>query len=144
VKYRVRLARRSEIQTCRHLYAEFFEGCRPPREDSTWWVAVDENDEIAGFASACVVTGGVYLNSAGVLEQHRGNRLQRRLIEARVRWAKRHGHKSLVTYTMPDNAQSIVSLWACGFRTFEPDKPWWEPCDRCGAHGVLYWTRWIG
>jgi GNAT superfamily N-acetyltransferase len=145
--YRVRRAWKYEIGECADLYCQFFPGIGRPSAETIWWVAV-HGDEIAGFASVKRYAGkshpdALFMSSAGVLAGHRGHGLHKRLIRARVRWAKRKGITRVFTYTMPDNAHSIASLVACGFRIFVPEVPWFEDCAHCHHDGALYWEKFL-
>jgi GNAT superfamily N-acetyltransferase len=141
VTYRIRLARDEETQDeCRELCRQFFPESSQPGPDSLWWAAhlAEHPEEIAAFASARLLDdGAVLLNSAGVLREHRGHGLQKRLIRARCRWAAKHAPtKAVVTYTMASNARSANSLIACGFRQYVPAHPWFG----C-AEDVVYWLK---
>jgi GNAT superfamily N-acetyltransferase len=147
VIYKVRRAAEDEIEECEQLFTRFFPGCIKPRQDSVWWVAIElaQRDEIVAFASARLIEdGSAIFNSAGVLREHRGHGLQRRLIRARVAWAKRQGCPHAVTYTATDNATSANSLIASGFKQLELDKPWFPNCAHCESAGFVYWRRSLG
>ena len=98
------------------------------REGSVHWVAWDETDEPAGFCSANMIAEGMcYFTNAGVLEEHRGSGLQKRLIKVRLQWAKKNGAVDVVTYTMLHNYPSIINLLKCGFRFYRPEREWVGP-----------------
>lgn len=104
-----------------------------------WWVVEDTaTGLLAGFGGMYLkhqddaLTG--YLCLAGVLPEYRGQGLQRRLIQARLRKARHLGLYRVVTDTIPDNPASINSLVSCGFRAFSPAVPWKVP-------GAVYWER---
>lgn len=91
-----------------------------------WWLAYDENDNPVGFAGLYpsvrwAQTG--YLCRAGVLESARGKGLQKALIKARIRHAKRLGYHWLLSDTRRNPASSNA-LISCGFRLYEPSIPW--------------------
>ena len=99
-----------------------------------WWIVYDALNLPCAFAGLVpsirwLDTG--YLCRAGVLSCHRGYGIQKRLIRARIRQAKALGWKWLITDTYLNPASSN-SLIACGFKLFEPSKPW-------GATGTLFW-----
>lgn len=75
-----------------------------------------------------------YLSRVGVTTEHRGKGLQKRLIRVRLAHAKRHGYSNAITYTVKAGARSINSLIACGFRYYEPPRPW-------AGSDMLYWYR---
>ena len=79
----------------------------------------------AGFASVRRMNDGVYeLTRAGVVPKHRRKGIQRKLIQARIRWAKRNNVDVLVTYTRLDNFASMSNLLKCGFKFHAPEVPW--------------------
>lgn len=65
----------------------------------------------------------VYICRCGVLEKHRGLRLQKRMTRIALICAKLNGYLRAVTDTRqnPPSANSFISS---GFKTFEPKKPW--------------------
>lgn len=64
-----------------------------------------------------------YLARAGVLPEHRGNKLQLRLIRARIKLARNLGWRWLISETI-DNPQSANNLIAAGFRAYHPKVKW--------------------
>jgi GNAT superfamily N-acetyltransferase len=101
-----------------------------------WWLAYSETGALAGFAGLVPSlrwSDCGYLCRAGVLPSHRGQGLQKKLIKARIRQAKKLGMNWLVTDTY-DNPPSANSLISTGFQMFNPTKPW-------GGQGVLYWRK---
>lgn len=86
-----------------------------------------------GFVPSRQFADTAYFHTAGVRHSARGNGLQKRLIRARLRLAKRLGYTWAVTYTFPDNPASSASLIACGFRPYWPGRPW--------AGRQCYWRR---
>lgn len=107
-----------------------------PLEDTDWW-AVWAGLEIVGYAGARAPAewpGVYFLSRAGVLEEARGKGLQRRLVRARVARARRLGCHSCITYTSPDNAPSMRTLIACGFKPYVPEPAY------VGA-SYVYWRK---
>lgn len=98
----------------------------PSKEDSIWWLMYHEGEPI-GFASISPSNTypniGVYLSSAGIIPKYRGFGLQKKLIRVRLRYAKALGKKWAISETVL-NPQSANNLIACGFRSFQPEKPW--------------------
>lgn len=92
---------------------------------NVYWIAKDERGEIAGY---CIATprpfDEVFLSRVGVFKKFRGHNLQKRMIRVRMRWAKSHGFKHVVTYTAIDNGPSIKSLLDCGLKIFTPEWQW--------------------
>lgn len=104
-------------------------------EEGVWWVALHRARPVA---FACLspsqqIPDGIYLSRCGVLPAARGNGIQRRLIRARLAWAKRQGYKWAVSDTT-DNVPSANSLIACGFRLYEPAVPY-------SYARALYWKK---
>ncbi len=90
-----------------------------PKElgDSELWLASSDDGTPVGYASLTVQDNGAkaFLSRSGVLKAYRGNGIQKRLIRARVTWARKHGIPRLWTYTACWNVASIRSLCAMGF-----------------------------
>lgn len=102
------------------LYKQLFPSDALPKA-SDYWIVCNENKKPVGFASAIRDTNGnIFLSSAGVFSCARGNNLQRRLINARVKWAKKKGARRVYTYTLLKNYPSIINLIKCGFSFYEP------------------------
>ena len=99
-----------------------------------WWIAYDDKDAPAGFAGMVMSTRWsdcMYLCRAGVLEAHQGHGLQARLVKTRIRKAKQLGMNWVITdtYQNPASANSLIN---CGFKLFEPTRPW-------AGKGSLFW-----
>jgi GNAT superfamily N-acetyltransferase len=100
-----------------------------------WWVAY-RGQEACGFG--CLMQSSqwedtVYLARAGVMLSHQGFGIQKRLISRRTAFARSIGMRWAVSDTT-DNPASANSLIACGFKLFEPSKPW-------GSERTIYWRR---
>lgn len=100
---------------------------------STWWVAILDGVPV-GYAGARVCDEGeaVFLSRAGVLKEARGKGIQRRLIRARVLWARKQKADCVITYTSISNCPSSNNLAAFGFQLWRPEWKW------VGAE-YLYW-----
>ena len=100
-----------------------------------WWhvVFTDDMEPVAfsGLVPSKRWSDTVYLCRAGVIPDHRGRGLQKRLIQIRLKKAKALGMNWAVTDTY-DNPASTNSLIACGFRLFDPTTPW-------GDTHTLHW-----
>lgn len=92
----------------------------------TFWVARTPDGEPVGFCSAVFLPHetGIFLSSAVVFRAFRGSGLQRRMIQRRLAWAKRHGATHAVTYTIVGNWPSVASLLRCGFHAYDPHWAW--------------------
>ena len=86
-------------------------------DGAAWWLAWYGDDAI-GFAGArrYDYTDAAFFVAAGVLSTFRGHGLHKRLIRARIAWAKRVGSNRVVTYTVLDNVASANALIRAGFR----------------------------
>ena len=98
-------------------------------EGCWWWVIYDSRNRPVAVAGmrACKAKGNIglaYLTRSGVLTEHRGRGLQKRLIRARVAMAKRNRFKEVVTYTLNWNLASANSLASCGFNLYRPSEDW--------------------
>ena len=101
----------------------------------SWWIATENGVDIgfAGLVRSVSWSDCGYLCRAGVVPSARGQGLQKKLINVRVRQAKALGWNWVVTDTRlnPASANSLIS---CGFKMFEPSKPW-------GCKDTLYWQK---
>lgn len=96
--------------------------------DSAYWL-LWHNKKPVGFCVLSPVEGKInqdtcYLSRSGILKDHQGKGLQRRMIQTRLRYAKEHGFDAVLTYTVVWNTPSLVNLLKCGFKTFEPAYRW--------------------
>ncbi|MEQ8721010.1 MAG: GNAT family N-acetyltransferase [Sandaracinaceae bacterium] len=129
----LRIARTRDLDAVRALDRVIFveaSGDYPVEPDcGAWWLALDGGEPV-GFAGARRLTREpdfAVLERAGVLESHRGLGLHRRLIRARLRWARASGLAGVLTYTTPDNAPSANALIRAGFRLDAPPWRWAGP-----------------
>lgn len=107
----------------------------PPLDGAYWWFAFDSNEAPVGYASLTYFpTGTAFLSRAGVLPRARGHGLQRRLVYAREREARRAGVQRMVTYTSSDNIYSSNNMIRCGYRLYIPEYSW-------GLKRALYWEK---
>ncbi len=119
----------SELMT-----GDYIEGCR-------WWFARGPHSypprDPCAFAGAKTIDGGgsIYLARAGVVPEARGQGLQRRLIQVRLRWGRSIGATSAITYTLANNLASTNNLIRCGFVRYDPENPW------VTTDGVEFWRR---
>lgn len=104
---------------------------------SVWWLARDDDGDPVGYCGACIEPESprvCYLIRAGVLPDARGQGLQRRMIAARLAWARGQGLTTAITYTTATNVRSMRSLARARFLPYAPADPW------AGA-GSVYWHR---
>lgn len=103
--------------------------------DSLWWI-VWQGEEAVAYAGLrpCQVehnAGLGFLCRVGVVPEHRGRGLQKRLIRVREAAAKAIGLEELVSYCVPWNCASLNSLVACGYKFYRPATKW-------GGAGAVY------
>lgn len=104
--------------------------------DGYWWIAWAEDGRVAGFCALHPSqrwSDAAYLSRAGVVPHYQGHGLQKRLIKARERFARRLGYVWLVSDTT-DNPPSANSLISCGFKTYLPSTPY-------VASTTVYWRK---
>lgn len=109
------------------------------KESNVYWICYDEYMHPIGFCGCRPLKydpSTLYLSSAGVLSKYNGMGLHKRLINVRLRYAKRKKFKKVITYTSKDNFQSYSNLQKCGFKLY-------EPADRYAGDDFLYWIRYI-
>jgi GNAT superfamily N-acetyltransferase len=99
-----------------------------------WWITYDALNlpcAFGGLVRSVRWSNVGYLCRSGVLPSHRGHGIQKKLIRARIRQAKALGWEWLITdtYFNPASSNSLIS---CGFKLYEPSKPW-------GVKETLYW-----
>lgn len=103
------------------LDSKVFYGCinefKPSRE---WWVIVDGGSIIA-YCGSTYSEGYCFYNRAWVYTSYRGLGLHKKLIDIRVRAAKKKKCKAIVTYTTHNNAASMNNLFKCKFKAFIPE-----------------------
>ena len=99
-----------------------------------WWVAYAEDGKPVGFAGLVRSTRWTdtgYLCRAGVMDGFTGHGLQKRLISARIKQARKLGWNWLITDTTRNPASSN-SLINAGFKIYQPGQPW-------GFRNAIYW-----
>ena len=96
-----------------------------PGEDHTYWVLQHEGENI-GLTSAVYrpEKGYVFLSYAIIIPSCKIKGLQRKMIQHRLRWAKKQGAYYAVTYTLLKNYPSMVNLLRCGFRLAHEPRGW--------------------
>ena len=99
-----------------------------------WWIAYTEDGKpiaFAGLARSQKWTDTGYLCRAGVLYEYTGHGLQKRLILARIKQARKLGWNWLITDTT-NNPASANSLINAGFKIYRPGQPW-------SFRNAIYW-----
>jgi GNAT superfamily N-acetyltransferase len=100
-----------------------------------WWIAYQDGLPVAFAAMRMINKTDAYLSRAGVLPAARGHGIQKRLIRARVQYAKKQGVTTVLTDTT-DNPASANSLISQGFRMHNPQYRWATP-------SANYWIKTI-
>lgn len=118
-----RIIRTKNVAVVRALHALTFPLDEWVGDDRTFWLVRKDGLNV-GFAAAMYQPGTnlVSLDRAGVLPYVEGSGLQRRLIRARLRWARKLGARAAITYISQRNYQSMVNLLKCGFRFYAPEQ----------------------
>ena len=101
-----------------------------------WWIAYTEEGKPIGFAGIVRSISWYncgYLCRAGVVYGYTGKGLQKRLINVRLRQAKKLNWEWAITDTT-NNPASSNSLINQGFKLYEPTKPW-------AFKHSLYWRK---
>jgi GNAT superfamily N-acetyltransferase len=90
-----------------------------------WWIVYHAGIAV-GFAALNASfrwekTG--YLMRAGIILDHQGRGLQRRLIRIRERKARQLGWQYMIsdTHYNPPSANNLIK---CGYKIYDPSKPW--------------------
>lgn len=137
MKYRITRvdpSRPEVAHTLMMLQAACLPGDTPHNVDvGSWWIAENDDSAVgfAGMVPSLRWSDTIYLCRSGVVQSHQGNGLQKRMISARVRHARRLGYRWAITDTT-DNPASSNSLIAAGFKLFKPTRPW-------GFDNTNYW-----
>ena len=100
-----------------------------------WFGAFNSAGDLVGVGGALVSMiepCTVYLNRSYVEPAWRGLGLQRKLITARIAWARSLKDIKTVTTDTYEVPASTNNLIACGFRAYEPKQKW-------RGEGATYW-----
>jgi GNAT superfamily N-acetyltransferase len=103
--------------------------------NSLWWIAWHGKQPVA-YAGLRLCRdpqnlGFAFLCRVGVIPEHRGRGLQKRLIRVRENAARKLAVTELITYCVPWNCPSINSLVSCGYKFYRPGTKW-------GGAGSVY------
>jgi len=98
-----------------------------------WWIATADGMDcgFAGLVYSSSWSDCGYFIRCGVMPDYRGQGLQKKFIRVRIRQAKSLKMNWVITSTY-DNPASANSLISCGFKMFNPTKPWM-------AKNTSYW-----
>ena len=125
----------SHVSVIKHLQKEILPSDNLYKPDhGHWWVAYTEAEKpvaFGGLVRSMVWTDTGYLCRSGVLDEYTGHGLQKRLIQARIKQAKKLGWNWVITDTT-DNPASANSLINSGFKIYPPGNPW-------SFRNAIYW-----
>lgn len=116
----------------------FFDAASMPKfELGSWWLACHDDRAVAfaGVVPSTHARSSGYFSRVGVLQRHRGQGLQLRLMRAIEARGRREGWHSIVSDTT-DNPASSNNFIKAGYRLFQPNVPWAWP-------NSLYWRKWL-
>ena len=107
----------------------------PEFEFGCWWLAFLRADPVAfaGLLPSTHANNAGYISRVGVLNKHRGQMLQLRLMRALESRARYNGWCSIVSDTT-DNLASANNFIRAGYRLYQPQTPWAWP-------NTLYWRK---
>jgi Acetyltransferase (GNAT) family len=114
----------------------FFDSARIPEFDhGRWWLALCARTPVAfaGIVPSTRAENAGYFSRVGVLNSHRGNALQLRLMRAIEAGARNIGWSWVVSDTT-DNVASANNFIRAGYRLYQPAHPWAWP-------NTLYWRK---
>lgn len=118
----IRVNRCKDLTLIKTLAQQVFDASDIPTklDQSKWFIAWEKGVPL-GFAGITFWGNGkAFLSLAGVLPEHRGRGIQKRLIMARIAYAKKWGVHQVVTYTVVNNPESQRSLIKCGLLPYTP------------------------
>jgi GNAT superfamily N-acetyltransferase len=104
-------------------------------ENRDWWVMTNNRNQIIAYCGSIYRDGICIFNRAWVHKRYRGEGIQKRLINIRLRAAKRTCYIA-ITYTIKQNYPSINNLIKCGFKIY-------GPAYEYGGPTMLYWQKLI-
>lgn len=120
-----RLRRTSDRRTVEALHMLTMPGDEFDLEGQLWLCHDDTGTPVAFCSARHLDTENlVFLSRAGVLPCANGHRLQRRMIQARLKWAREVGADCAITYTTYENHASIGNLLKSGFKFYMPARRW--------------------
>jgi GNAT superfamily N-acetyltransferase len=105
--------------------------------DANWWLLYHK-DNIAGFCGLIeskIYPGCGYLVRTGVIKNHRGKGLSRRLFAATEKQARKLKYPLIVSDTT-SNAPSANGFIRAGYHIFDPAHPW-------GFPETTYWRKYL-
>ena len=88
---------------------------------TTGWVIWKDKKPV-GFCTMRLLDHKIaYMDRAGILKEHRGKGLHKKLLRVRESYARRQGYKQMITYTVSDNFDSLFTLVRHGYHKYDPE-----------------------
>lgn len=121
------LRKTDDIDEVRDLHELAFPADHWPGDTHQFWIAKNPTGKPVGFCSAFHFEkpeiNGIYLSRAAVTLSARGSGLQRRMIAARLNWARRStSAQGAWTFVKKDSHASLINLLKCGFNIGKPHR----------------------
>lgn len=120
---KIQIRQSEDLLTIKKLHKKTLPSDEFPSEYSNSWIAYDKKKPIGFCTISLVDKETLFLSRAGILSDYKGLGLHKRLINVRVRWAKKLGYKKLITYVHPHNIISLRNLLGSKFEVYIPQ---WE------------------
>ncbi len=100
------------------------------------FIVAIEDKNIVGFGRLLPHTGCIELGTIGVVEEHRGKGIAKRIVEELLKTAKKMGHKKIYLTTLIPSY--FEKLGFCSLDEAPPDcmirkKEWCEGCTKVGC-----------
>ncbi len=112
-----------------------FFGCNNEfHQNREWWAILNKRGQIVAYCGSIYANNICIFIRAWVKKTNRGKGLQKKLIDIRLRAAKRSACHTAITYTIKENCASINNLVSKGFRIYIPEYAY-------GGKEMLYWKK---
>jgi GNAT superfamily N-acetyltransferase len=132
-----KIERTAKAFVVKRLHKKLFPSDHYPKDDdNTGYWLIKRKGRYVGFGVTRLIDSGttLFLARAGVLKQHQGKGLHKRLLHIRERYGAYKGCKWIITYVSHDNPSSFANLFKKGYESYEPE---W---DYAGA-GFFYFRK---
>jgi GNAT superfamily N-acetyltransferase len=112
-----------------------FFGCNDEfHTNREWWVYLNSRNTIVAYCGSIYANNICIFIRAWVKKTYRGKGVQKKLIDTRIRAARKLNCFTAITYTTSDNCPSINNLIAKGFKIYLPEYSY-------GGKEMLYWKK---
>lgn len=102
--------------------------------DRALWLAYMDGEPCGFIVVQDLLDATCYVELVGVMPAARGYRLQTRLTATALRYFRKHGCKTAISYTACWNHASSNNFVASGWRLYDPATRW-------GWADALYWRK---